>query len=150
MKEKQPFLTRGELAQRAGVHLETIRFYESKALLPAPTRSPSGYRQYDPTQVKRLKFIQRAQELGFTLKEIKEVFSLKASPKRSSERVKRLTEEKLTSIAAKIRDLQRMHRVLTQVSSACNGKGETGNCPILRALDGDFDSTPCQTRRGLS
>jgi len=129
-------LTRGQLAKLAGVNLETIRFYESKGLLPKPARSTSGYRLYPREQLRRLGFIRRAQELGFTLNEVKELLSLKASPNRSSLRVKRLAENKISSITEKIRDLRKMLRILEEVTKACDGCGSTSDCPILNVLDG--------------
>ncbi|NJK92637.1 MAG: heavy metal-responsive transcriptional regulator [Blastochloris sp.] len=125
------------LARQSGVHAETIRFYEDKGLLPSAGRSALGYRQFTQEHLKRLAFIKRSQELGFTLQEIHELLSLKATPKRSSLKVKALTEEKIDSISLKIRDLQRMKKSLIKINESCDGHCETGDCPILHALDGE-------------
>lgn len=132
----EPNLTRGRLARLAGVNPETIRFYETGGILPEPRRSASGYRLYGGDHVRRLAFIKRGQELGFTLGEVKELLSLKASPRRSSLGVKRLAQGKMDSITAKIRDLKKMLRVLSEITEACDGCRTTGDCPILNALDG--------------
>lgn len=73
-------MTRGQLAKAAGVHTETIRFYEQKGLIPEPGRSATGYRQYTDEYIGRIRFIHRAQDLGFTLKEIHELLSLRLAP----------------------------------------------------------------------
>jgi Cu(I)-responsive transcriptional regulator len=136
MDKKEDFLSRGTLASQSGVHAETIRFYENKGLLPTAHRSPSGYRQFTTEHLRRLSFIKRSQELGFTLQEILELLSLKAIPHRNSRKVKKLTEEKIQSVSLKIQDLQRMKKNLIAINEACDGQCETGDCPILQALDG--------------
>ncbi len=137
MIKNQNFITRGSLAKQSGVHPETIRFYEDKGLLPSAGRSSSGYRQFTQEHLKRLAFIKRGQELGFTLQEIRELLSLKATPHRNSRKVKVLAEEKIESIRLKIRDLQRMKKSLIKINEACDGHCETGDCPILHALNGE-------------
>ena len=136
MNEPLQTFTRGSLAQVAGVNLETIRFYETKGLLPFPERNASGYRQYDASDAQRLRFIKRAQDLGFTLREIKELLSLRALPKGSNQAVKQLAEEKIEAIAAKIRDLKQMKQALIKISAECDGHGTTSECPILQAMEG--------------
>ncbi len=128
-------LTIGQLAKRADVGVETVRFYERKALLAEPDRRPSGYRQYDEEVVDRLRFIKRAKELGFTLNEIKELLSLRIDPSTTCADVKNRAEEKIGDIQAKIRSLQRMKKALVKVTKACSGRGGTSECPILDALD---------------
>jgi len=130
-------LTVGQLAKSAGVGVETVRFYERKGLLAEPDRKPSGYRHYDDEVVKRLRFIKRAKELGFTLNEIKELLSLRLDPTTTCADVKKRSEEKIDDIEAKIRTLQRMKRALVKVTKACSGRGGTSECPILEALDKD-------------
>ena len=130
------FLTTGALATEAGVNLETVHFYERSGLLKKPKRTAAGYRQYPRADVARLRFIKRAQELGFSLKEIAELLSLRAAPSRSRSRVKRLTEDKLAVIDGKIRDLERMRATLASVSAACDGHGTVADCPIINALEG--------------
>ncbi len=128
-------LTIGQLAKRAEVGVETVRFYERKALLAEPDRRPSGNRQYDEEVVNRLRFIKRAKELGFTLNEIKELLSLRIDPSTTCADVKNRAEEKIGDIQAKIRTLQRMKKALVKVTKACSGRGAISECPILDALD---------------
>ena len=128
-------LTIGQLARRAGVGVETVRFYEREGLLKEPARRPSGYRQYDEGVVDRLRFIRRAKQLGFTLNEIKELLSLRIDPSTTCADVKSRAEAKLDDIAAKIRTLQRMKRALVKLTKACSGRGAASECPILEALD---------------
>ena len=128
-------LTIGQLAKQADVGVETVRFYERKGLLEEPDRRPSGYRQYDEGVVRRLKFIRRAKELGFTLKEIKELLSLKIDPSTTCADVKQRAETKIEDIEGKIRTLQRMKRSLVKVTKSCSGSGPTSECPILDAIE---------------
>jgi MerR family transcriptional regulator, copper efflux regulator len=128
-------LTIGQLAKRADVGVETVRFYERQGLLAEPDRKPSGYRQYDEEVVLRLQFIRRAKELGFTLNEIKDLLSLRLDPSTTCADVKRRAEEKIDDIEAKIRTLQRMKKALVKVTNACSGRGALSECPILECLD---------------
>ncbi len=124
-------MTIGTLAKKAEVGIETIRFYERQGLLEPPTRRPSGYRQYPEGVVDRLRFIKRGKELGFSLKEIKELLTLRATPGTTCDQVKSQAETKLRQIEAKIRDLQRMKRALKKLTIACQGQGSVSDCPIL-------------------
>ena len=124
----------GQLARRAEVGVETVRFYEREGLLEEPARRPSGYRQYDEGVVGRLRFIRRAKQLGFTLKEIRELLSLRLDPATTCGDVKSRAEAKLDDIAAKIRSLQRMKRALVKLTKACSGRGVASECPILESL----------------
>jgi MerR family mercuric resistance operon transcriptional regulator len=128
-------LTIGQLAKRADVGVETVRFYEREGLLEEPDRRESGYRQYDESVVRRLEFIRRAKELGFTLKEIKELLSLKIDPSTTCADVKERAETKISDIEQKIRTLQRMKRALVKVTKSCSGSGSTSDCPILEAIE---------------
>lgn len=130
-------LTIGEVARRAGVGVETVRFYERRGLIAEPARRASGYRQYDEEVIDRLRFIRRAKDLGFTLKEINELLSLRLDPSASCADVKSRTDQKIADIETKIRTLQRMKRALLKLSKACNGHGSSDECPILDALDGE-------------
>ncbi len=127
--------TRGELAKLGHVGIEAIRFYEQKGLLPRPNRLPSGYRQYSPDTVKRLLFIQRAKELGFSLKEISELLSLSVNPSCSCKEVKNVAEEKVRDVKDRIRGMRKIERVLIKLIASCRGRGPTSDCPILEALD---------------
>ncbi len=128
-------LTIGKVAQRAGVGIETVRFYEREGLLDEPTRTASGYRQFDEDAVKRLLFIRRAKELGFTLSEIKELLSLQLDPTSSCADVKAQAQAKIDDVEGKIRTLKRMKRALVKLTNECSGRGATSQCPILDALD---------------
>ena len=129
-------LTRGRIAQFAGVSVETVRFYEQEGLLAKPARTPSGYRQYGEDVVARLQFIQRAKEIGFTLNEIKELLSLRVDPDTNCEDVRARAEGKIADIEDKIRTLQRMKKALIRLTQECCEKGGGSECPILDALDG--------------
>jgi len=130
-------LTIGQVAKRAGVGVETIRFYEREGLIGKPARRPSGYRQYEPDIVRRIRFIQRAKELGFSLREITELLSLRVARGRACEAVKARAAAKMEDIESKIAGLERMKRALTSLVEACAGRGSVGECPILDALDAD-------------
>ncbi len=128
-------LKSGDLAQQAKVNPETLRYYEREGLLPEPVRTESGYRLYADADVKRVRFIKRAQELGFSLKEVKELLALKVDANQSASQVKRLAEQKLADIEAKIQSLQAMKNTLNKLAEACSGKGSVNHCPILNCLD---------------
>ena len=130
-------LTIGHVARRAGVRIETVRFYEREGLLNRPARSPSsGYRLYEEEVVARLQFILRAKELGFTLNEVKELLSLRLDPGTSCEDVKARAEAKIADIEDKIGTLRRMRTALLRLTRACCETGGGAECPILDALDG--------------
>jgi MerR family transcriptional regulator, copper efflux regulator len=128
-------LSIGQVARRAGVGVETVRFYEREGLLEEPQRRVSGYRQYDEQVVKRLHFIKRAQHLGFSLKEITELLMLRMDAETSCEEVKRHTEAKIAEVERKLVELQRMRQSLLQVAALCTGEGPASRCPMLDALD---------------
>ena len=127
-------LSIGKVAKRAGISVETIRFYERKGLLQEPQRKESGYRQYREEDIRKLVFIQHAKNLGFSLNEIGDLMSLQADSKSTSREVKDLAEHKLQDIEEKINMLQRMRRTLKHLVDKCPGKGPTSECPILDAL----------------
>lgn len=122
----------GQLAKRGGVGIDTVRYYERNGLLAPRGRLASGYRRYGELELTRLRFIRRAQALGFTLKEIKELLALSAQ--RDVGRVKRSAQAKLRDIETRIADLARMRDGLATLIEACPGHGRAGDCPILRAL----------------
>jgi MerR family mercuric resistance operon transcriptional regulator len=103
--------------------------------MPEPPRRESGYRQYRLDSVARIRFIKRAQELGFSLKEISELLSLRIDPDTTCGDIKRKAELKVEDIERKIRTLQSMKRALTKLVSSCRGRGPTSECPILEMLD---------------
>ena len=125
----------GQLARRGGVGVETVRFYERRGLIDEPPRRASGYRQYAPETVSRLRFIRRAKELGFSLGEIKELLDLRVSEETPSAEVKRTALAKIADLEEKIATLKRMKRALQKITTACSGKGPAGPCPILDALE---------------
>src|SRR6266699_3899323 len=119
-------LSIGQVARRAGVGVETVRFYEREGLLEEPPRRASGYRQYSEQVVTRLHFIKRAQQLGFSLKEISELLLLRVDAQTSCDEVKQRTEAKIAEVERKMVELQRMRQALLQVASLCTGQGPTG------------------------
>jgi Hg(II)-responsive transcriptional regulator len=127
-------LTIGQLAKRARVNVETIRYYERHGLLPAPSRRASGYRQYSQDDVAYLRFIRRAKTLGFSLKEIAELLALRVDPRTTCEDIRQQAQHKLAEIEAKIHTLACIHGALQQLLVACSGQGPTSACPILEAL----------------
>lgn len=129
-------MTIGRLAERAGVNVDTVRYYERQKLLPPPPRSPSGYREYGQDDVDRLHFIRRSKELGFTLAEIAELLSLTADRDSDMQGVKRKAEQRLSQVEEKISELQRVKRGLKKLIAACPGHGELHRCPIVTALSG--------------
>lgn len=125
----------GEIAERAQVNLQTVRYYEKRALVPKPPRTYSNYRMYPEDTVRRVRFIKHAQELGFTLNEIKELLSLRAAPKTRCAHVRERAEAKVQDINLKIRTLQGMRKALTKLIAECSGDGPATECPILEALN---------------
>jgi MerR family copper efflux transcriptional regulator len=130
-------MTIGRLAREAGVNIDTIRYYERNGLVPKPVRRASGYREYDAADVRRLRFILRAKDLGFTLAEIAELLSLSAD--RDVRGVKRRAEQRLEQVEHKIEELERVRRGLKTLIEACPGHGALERCPIVAALSGEED-----------
>lgn len=127
--------TIGQLAKKTHVNVETIRYYERRGLMPEPPRSESGYRHYSQDSVARIQFIIHAKELGFSLKEVSELLSLRVDPHTTRGDVKRMAEVKIADIEEKIRALQDMKNALMKLKAECIGRGPVGECPILEALD---------------
>jgi len=132
--------TIGILAREVGVNVETVRFYQRLGLIPEPTRLRT-YRQYPAEAVRRLRFIRRAKELGFSLKEIRELLHLSDNPPVSCAEIKDHAEIKLAAIDAKIRDLQKVQSGLKTLVNLCSENAPASGCPILDALapGGDCD-----------
>ncbi len=128
-------LTIGKVAQRAGVGVETVRFYEREGLIKEPPRKASGYRQYGEDVIDHLVFIGRAKELGFTLKEIKELLFLHATRGAKGADVRERAETKIQDIEDKIRALRRMKKALGKLVAECSGDGAITKCPILESLE---------------
>ena len=141
MRSRQPLrerLTISRLAQLGGVNLETIRYYEREGLLPAPPRTPAGYRIFPQEARRRLRFIKRAQELGFSLNEIGELMALRIRPGANRADIRKRAEAKIADIERKIGTLQAMKKALWEVASRCDGCGPISECPILESLDAEM------------
>ncbi|MBW1761011.1 MAG: heavy metal-responsive transcriptional regulator [Deltaproteobacteria bacterium] len=133
-------LTIGQVAKRAGIGVETIRFYEREGLIAEPERRPSsGYRQYAPQAVRRLLFIRHAKDLGFTLKEIQELLQLRVDPNSTCADVRKRTRDKVADIEERIASLEQMKAALNRLAKKCRGRGPTTECPILEELDREED-----------
>lgn len=128
-------LRSGEVARQAGVNVETLRFYEREGILAEPPRRASGYREFPPDTVDLIRFVKRAQELGFSLREIRELLDMRKVPRRASKRVGCLVQDKVTEIDQKIRDLEAMRQALNDLLCACEGKGPAVECPIIESLN---------------
>lgn len=123
----------GVLSRRTGVNIETIRYYERIGIMPNPPRTEGGQRIYGETHMKRLTFIRRSRELGFTLDDIRALLSLVDGGEFTCGEVKEMTVAHMEGIRRKITDLRRMERVLKEMASKCDG-GDVPDCPILEAL----------------
>lgn len=128
-------LKTGEVAAKAGVNVQTLRYYERRGLLKEPGRRPSGYREYEPDAVRLVRFIKRAQELGFTLKEIEELLRFREDQRASCADVRAAAEAKIGDIDRKVENLRAMKRALVVLVNSCSSSGSTRECPILEALD---------------
>ncbi|MBN8546073.1 MAG: heavy metal-responsive transcriptional regulator [Ignavibacteria bacterium] len=125
----------GQLAKDAGINVESIRYYEKQGLLPKPKRRDSHYRIYDEVDLHRLLFIKRAKELGFTLKEIKELLRLRIDDDAKCGDIKHLTEQKLRDVENRIRDLKKIKTVLVKLIDQCiNEEVSSEECPILESI----------------
>jgi MerR family transcriptional regulator, copper efflux regulator len=127
----------GELAERTGASVQTVRYYERRGLLPEPDRMRSGYRIYDESDLLRLRFILRAKDLGFTLSEIRELLDLRVDPSRTADDVRELAQEKIADVDARMRDLRRIRRVLGQLVEACAARRGQEECALLHAIGTD-------------
>lgn len=130
-------LTIGKLAERGGVGVETVRYYQRRGLLGTPARpdvggTTSGVRRYGADDIRRLRFIRSAQAAGFTLEQIGELVTLDATDDRA--RARELAAERIAALDAKIEDLERVRAALRRLAQEC-GAGSEGPCPILTAFD---------------
>jgi Cu(I)-responsive transcriptional regulator len=134
----ETLMTRGELAKCGQVNPETIRYYERSGLLPLPARSESNYRLFAPAAIQRIRFIKRAQAVGFSLDEIKTLLDLKFAPDSTSGEVRAMVGSKIDEIDAKIAALQAMRDELTVLFDDCpGGDRPTEECPILESFAED-------------
>lgn len=123
-----------EAAKAAGVNPQTLRYYERRGLLRPSGRGRSGYREYSADDVRLLKFVKRAQELGLSLADAEELLALRRIPRSRRVAVRAVAERRLTDLDARIADLTRMRQALGQLVTACCA-GDDPHCPILEALE---------------
>ncbi len=123
----------GKLSEHTGCNIETIRYYERIGLLPAPPRSEGGHRSFSDEHTKRLTFIRRGRELGFTLKEVRCLLELVDGEDHTCEEVQAITVKHVADIRRKVADLRRLERVLEDMAEQCPG-GKVPECPIIDAL----------------
>lgn len=130
-------LTIGQVAKAAAVNIETIRYYERRGLFPNAKRTPAGYRQYENEAVRRLKFVKRAQDLGFSLNDIKELLALRVRHGAACTAVEREVRQKIVPVEHMLNELSRVRDVLGRLADACHSRSPTEECPILQVLDDD-------------
>ena len=129
----------GQLAAQARVNVETVRYYERRGLIAEPRRTTSGYRQYSEEAVRRIRFIRRAQDLGFSLKEIAELLDLRVRSAAACGEVERRALDKIALVEEKIGHLGRIKDALERLAQACEAREPTGDCPILETLETEGD-----------
>jgi MerR family mercuric resistance operon transcriptional regulator len=125
----------GALSEQTGCNIETIRYYEREGLLPNPPRTEGGHRMYDDEHLKRLTFIRRSRELGFTLEEVRGLLRMVDGEHYTCAEVKSLTLDHLKDVRGKLADLKKLEKVLKQLADQCTGD-KTPDCPIVEALFG--------------
>ena len=130
-----PTMSIGRLAERAGVAIDTIRYYERNGLLRPAGRLASGYRRYGDTEFRRLRFIRRAKALGFSLDDIRKLLAISAE--RNVAKLRRAAVTRLEDVENRIAELQRVRSGLQTLIDACPGHGRAEACPILNALTQD-------------
>ncbi|MGH7566904.1 MAG: MerR family DNA-binding protein [Gemmatimonadota bacterium] len=130
-------MTRGLLATRAGIGPETVRYYERIGLLEEPRRTPAGYRLYEEADLSRLRFIQRAKELGFSLDDIRDLIALRLDHDSDCSEIERRAERRLADIHGRIRDLERVRQGLEELIDSCRANPVKEVCPILEVLEGE-------------
>jgi MerR family mercuric resistance operon transcriptional regulator len=139
--------TIGELAQKCDINLETLRYYERVGIMLPPPRSQSGHREYPASSADRLVFIRRAQSLGFTLTEIKELLELRRNEDEHCADVVHSIDAKLQEVEKKIADLRSIRRALTTMKDLCQGDCLIGDCPILENLEHAHPHRASRTKR---
>ena len=125
----------GAAAEQAGVNVQTLRYYERRGLLPRPPRRTSGYREFPDDAVRIVRFVKRAQDVGFTLDEVQELLRLRNDTRRDRARIRAVTERRVTQVEQKIAELQAMKKALSHLVRRCR-EGSTLECPIIEALEG--------------
>ena len=127
----------GHLADKAGVAVDTVRYYEREGLLPEPARRPSGYRDYGDEELQQLRFVRRCKALGFTLEETRQLLRLNVDPEADRAEVRALTERRLADVDAKLRELQLLRDSLAELATSCSGHGTLDACPIIHRVLGN-------------
>lgn len=127
-------MTISQFADKAGVNIQTIRYYESIALLPKPKRTESGYRLFTEEDLENIHFIKNAQDLGLSLEEVKELVDLRRSSKALGQDVKKFLNSKIEKIDEQIKELKAKKNNLEKLNKTCSGEMPTSCCPILQKL----------------
>lgn len=141
-----PGLSIGELARRTGVHIETIRYFEKVGLLDTPGRTAGGHRIYAERHVRRLSFIKRARELGFTPKEVRALLNLGGPGNACCDEVRAIAVQHLDQVRRKIADLAAIERLLATMVERCSG-GDVAECPVIELIE-DRDQAPSSPESG--
>lgn len=123
----------GVLSKRTGCDIETIRYYERIGVMPKPPRTEGGHRVFSEDHLKRLTFIRRSRELGFTLVQVRDLLGLVDGNDYTCDEVKAITVEHADAVRQKIADLSKLKRVLDDMVSQCN-RGDIPDCPVIEAL----------------
>lgn len=142
-------LSIGQLGKQTGLSVETIRYYEREGLIEKPQRTATGYRQYPPATVRHLQFIQRAKDVGFTLRDIGDLLRLKKKPGASCSDFKLRALAKLGDVIQKITDLERIRDSLQDMVKRCNANADMSECPILESLEFDVRTETNENRTDL-
>jgi Cu(I)-responsive transcriptional regulator len=124
----------GDLAKGTGTKVVTVRYYEQIGLLPAPSRTAGNYRTYSNEHMRRLRFIRRCRDLGFTLDQIRDLLRLSSQKNEECAEVDRITAQHLIEIEQKISDLKRLAKELRRLNNCCQGNGIIADCRIIEAL----------------
>ena len=132
----------GDLAKATGTKVVTIRYYEQIGLLPVPSRTEGNYRAYRDEHMRRLRFIRRCRDLGFTLDQVRDLLRLSSQQNQDCADVDRITAQHLTEIEQKIADLTRLADELRRLSNCCQGQGVIADCRIIEALSPGAASGP--------
>ena len=144
-------MTISQAARAAGIGVETVRFYERRNLIMRPPKPPDGgFRRYPPETIGRIRFIRQAQGLGFSLREIEELLSLRADPASDCGQVRERAVAKLGDVQRKVRELQRFRRALEELIAACPGRGALRACSIMEALAEGAASHPHKRPRKVA
>lgn len=128
-------LSVGQVAREAGVKVQTVHYYEREGILPKASRTPSGYRKFSGEAVRVIRFVKQAQDLGFSLDEIKQLLRLRSSQRANCGRVQEVAQDKIGLISEKIDSLERMRSALETLVNACKRRKSDLECPILESLE---------------